>query len=260
MRLSTLVALALLSLSGCARHASKPANSTQAASKPPRQEDAKTAKAPAAAAESDTLRYRVSPAQAPWRGAKEPLVTIVQFSDFECPFCSDAGQTLERLVTEHPQDVRIVFRNHPMPFHRFAFSAAEAALEARAQKGDEAFWRMHDLLFAHQQALAPKDLEGYARELGLDVSRFRRALQDRSHRATIESDIQTAQALRATGTPWHFINGRSMPGAQPYELFAEVVQEELKVAKEMIARGVERSAVYAALTAKGKTQIVGDVP
>lgn len=165
------------------------------------------------------------PDGAPSRGAPDAELTIQVFSDFECPFCASVKPTLDRLLADYPGQLRIVWRHLPLPFHPHAALASEAAAEVHAQLGDEAFWRYHDLLFANQRALGAADLETYAKEIaGLDLARFRSALEDRRHGPTIRRD---ADALAAAGlplaTPTFLVGPLLLQGAQPYELFKEAV-------------------------------------
>lgn len=188
-------------------------------------------------------RARVPTTGAAARGGREPLVTIVEFTDFQCPFCARVGPTMQRLLDEFPDDLRIVVRHNPLPFHNNARPAAMAAAEAQAQQGDAGFFRMHDLLFANQQALERPDLERYAQELRLDLPRFRRALDQSTHAARIDQDAAEAARVNATGTPGFLVNGRLLMGAQPYETFAAMVRSELATARLLMQRGVARSAV-----------------
>lgn len=197
-------------------------------------------------------RLRVEPGDSPSLGATEPLVTIVAFSDFQCPFCRHAAPTVARLVREFPDEVRVVFRHNPLPFHRNALPAAEAAVEAYEQGGAEMFWRFHDLLFENQRALSRADLEIYARQVGADPQRFAAALDSHTHRARIREDQAVTQRLGARGTPAFFINGRPLMGAQPYEAFSAIVREEVTLARRALERGVPRATYYAALMERAR--------
>jgi protein-disulfide isomerase len=184
----------------------------------------------------------------PQRGPADALVTVVIWSDFQCPFCGRAVPTLERLLQRYGDDLRLVWRDMPLGFHDRADEAAEAAREAFAQRGAGAFWAMHDLIFAHQDALTDADLEGYAQTVGLDLGRFRRSMSSRVHRDAVEADAAAAAAAGVTGTPTFFLNGRSLVGAHPYESFAALVDEELATARAAIAGGrVARAGYYASL-------------
>jgi len=196
---------------------------------------------------ADAERVRISVDGRPGRGAGEPLVTIVIFSDFQCPYCGRVNPTLERIVDEYPDDVRLVFRNRPLPFHQDARPAAMAALEAYAQAGDDGFWRMHDLLFANQRALDRMSLDGYASQIGLDAAAFTRALDAEIHASQVDEDDAAAQRAGARGTPTFFINGRKLVGAQPYTAFEDVIDEEIALAEEAIDRGATRDRLYASV-------------
>ncbi len=187
----------------------------------------------------------------PARGASEPLVTIVEITDFECPFCSRVQPTIERLLEAHPE-VRLVVRNSPLPMHRYAALAAEAALEAYAQGGDDAYFRMIEQLFQNQRALEPEDLAGYAAQVGLDVDRFEAALEDHRHRAAVEEDLTLAAEVGVNGTPAFFITGRLLLGARPYDDFEAMVLEEKAAAEALVAQGLPRARVYEAILAAAR--------
>lgn len=190
----------------------------------------------------DIPRIAVPIEGAPARGAEEPLVTLVVFSDFECPHCRDAAPALDHLVASHPGSVRLVFRHLPLPFHEHAALAAEAAEEARAQGGDDAFWRYHDRLVAG--SLGPSELVRHAEAIGLDARRFEIALRGRVHRDRIESDLELADSLGVDGTPTLFLNGRPLLGVPPAPELEAVVGEEIGLAREALARGIARESLY----------------
>ncbi len=215
--------------------------------------EAPGAAAPAAPGETVRLRATV-PENAPQRGPDDALVTIVMWSDYQCPFCSRVEPTISRIVNEHRNDVRVVWRDNPLPFHQQAGPAAEAAREVYAQGGDEKFWQFHDLLFENQRALERADLERYAGQVGgIDMTRFRAALDNHTHQAAIQTDQRDAGQLGARGTPAFFINGVQLMGAQPYERFNEVVTAELANARRMVAGGTARGQVYATLMRTART-------
>jgi protein-disulfide isomerase len=215
------------------------------------------AKAPEAAADQPKPRqpdpkavYKVPTDKAPQKGPSDALVTIVEFSDFQCPFCSRVEPTLKQITDTYGKDVRVLWRNNPLPFHDKAGAAAEAAMEA-ADEGK--FWEYHDKLYANQQAIARENLEAYAKELGLNAAKFKAALDGNKHKASIDADQQLARTLGASGTPSFFINGRSLRGAQPFEAFKAVIDEELQKAKDMVAKGTPRAQLYAKITENGAT-------
>jgi protein-disulfide isomerase len=156
-------------------------------------------------------------------------VTIVEFSDFQCPFCARVNPTLARLQEAYPGKLRIVFRDLPLlNIHKNAGHAAEAAHCANDQGK---FWEMHDRLFANQQKLAPADLKEHAVAIGLDAAAFNQCLDSGKYTADWRRDSEEASRLGLSGTPAFFINGRLLSGAQPYEAFAQIVDEELALAE-----------------------------
>ncbi len=207
-----------------------------------------------AAAAGDVVRFNVPVTDAqPGKGADNALVTIVEFSEFQCPFCNRVGPTMAQILDEYEGKVRIVWRNQPLPFHDNAMPAAEAAMEAFAQGGDEKFFAMHDKLFANQRELGRENLERFAGEIGLDMTRFRAALDGHTHQAAIQADMAIATRLGSRGTPGFFINGRNLRGAQPFEAFKAIIDDEIQRAEQLIAAGTPRSQVYVALTANALT-------
>lgn len=189
----------------------------------------------------------------PQKGPSDALVTIVEFSDFECPFCGRVEPTLKEVQDKYGKDVRIVWMNNPLPFHKNAKPAANAALEAHAQKGDKAFWEMHEKLFANQKALTTENLEKFAKEIGLNVSKFKKALSEDKYAKTIQEQQALANTLGARGTPAFFINGRNLRGAQPLAAFTALVDEELAKAKALVDKGTPREKVYETIIASGET-------
>jgi protein-disulfide isomerase len=182
------------------------------------------------------------PAEAPTFGPKAAKVTIVEWSDFECPFCSRVTPTLTKIKETYGKDVRVVFRHQPLPFHPNAKPAAEAAMAAHEQGK---FWEMHDKLFANQKALDRASLEKYAQELKLDMGRFKAALDSGKFRKMVEADSAAGSAVGANGTPTFFINGRQFVGAQPFDNFKQVIDEEIAKADKLLASGVKLENLYA---------------
>ncbi|MBK8251110.1 MAG: thioredoxin domain-containing protein [Polyangiaceae bacterium] len=190
---------------------------------------------------------------APFKGNANALVTIVLFSDFQCPFCSKVEPTLEEVLKAYPEKVRVVWKDNPLPFHPRAEPAGELAREARAQKGDKGFWAAHDLLFKNQQKLADEDLLGYAKELGLDVDKVKAAITDKKYKAIFDADQDQADELQAQGTPHMFINGRRIVGAQPIDNFKKIIDEELPKAQALLDKGVKPADLYNELIKDGKS-------
>lgn len=161
----------------------------------------------------------------PVKGNSGAKVTIVEFSDFECPFCGRAQQTLKQIEEAYKDQVRFVFKQFPLPFHTNAPNAALASLCAQDQGK---FWEYHDKLFANQTALSPQDLKKYAQELGLNAGEFSACLENKKYQAQVDQDMKDGQTAGVGGTPAFFINGRLVSGAQPFENFKTIIEEELK--------------------------------
>lgn len=167
----------------------------------------------------------------PSKGAAKAAVTIQVFSDFECPFCSRFLPTLAQIEKQYAGRVRIVWRNLPLPFHPNARTAAMAAMEAHAQKGDSGFWRMHDLLFANQRSLDRSSIEGHAKKLGMNLDKLRAALDQQKHETVIKADEAAANAAGVDGTPAIVVNGYHLAGAQPVAKLKRVIDRALEDAK-----------------------------
>jgi protein-disulfide isomerase len=189
--------------------------------------------------------YRVPVDDSPARGPADALVTIVESSDFECPFCKRVGPATRQIEENYRGKVRFVFKHNPLPFHPKALPAAIAAEEGRAQGGPAKFWEMHDRLFDSAPALDRPALEAVAQAAGLDMTAFRKALDDKRHEPRIRRDQALMTGLGANGTPTFFVNGRKIAGAVPYETFKAVVDEELARAEALVKSGVPARDVYA---------------
>lgn len=157
-------------------------------------------------------------------GAENAPVTIVEFSDFQCPYCGKVEPTIQRILNDYNGKVKVVYRDYPLSFHQFAQKASESA-ECAGEQGK--FWEMHGLLFQHQDALDVSSLKSYATSLGLDESKFAECLDSGRMAAEVKADTDEGAALGVTGTPAFFINGVSLVGAQPYNAFVDVINKEL---------------------------------
>jgi protein-disulfide isomerase len=149
---------------------------------------------------------------------------VIEFSDFQCPFCGRAVPTLSQIEKQYGGKVRIVFKHLPLPMHAKA-PAAHAAAEAAHRQGQ--FWAMHDKIFSDQADMSPERYREYARELGLDLARFDRDVDDAATRQRIDADADEAKQLGVSGTPAFFVNGRFVEGAVPFETFRKLIDEEL---------------------------------
>ncbi|MCP4660479.1 MAG: DsbA family protein [bacterium] len=169
-------------------------------------------------------------ATGPAKGPKEAPVTIVEFSDFECPFCGRIAPTMSELLENYGDKVRVVFRQFPLPAHSKARKAGEASLCADEQGK---FWEMHDLMFGDQQNLDGEVLKQKAATIAdLDGEAFNECLDSEKHAQTVADDVTAATRLGLSGTPAFFINGRFVSGAVGIETFTEVIDEELAQLKK----------------------------
>jgi protein-disulfide isomerase len=175
-------------------------------------------------------------ADGPSKGPADARITIIEFSDFQCPYCQRSLATMEQVMAKYPGQVRLIYRHLPLDrIHPHARGAAEAAACADEQGQ---FWAYHDKLFANNRALAKEDLLRYAGETGLDAQRFGTCVEERRFKDKVEADLQAARAVGISGTPAFVVNGVLLSGAQPAEEFYAVIDAALaKPAAETAAGG-----------------------
>ncbi len=159
----------------------------------------------------------------PAKGSTNPRVTIVEFSDFECPFCNQVQSTLKQIIESYGKDVRLVFKHLPLDGHRNSFPAARAAYCAAEQ---DRFWQFHDALFSTRD-LSPPVLEKIASELGLAPAKFQTCLNSEQSRAAIVKDLEAAKLFRIDSTPSFFVNGKLIKGALSFADFQKIIEQEL---------------------------------
>ncbi len=161
----------------------------------------------------------------PALGPENAPVTIVEFSDYECPFCRRAEPTIQAVLERYPEQVRLVFRHMPLDaIHPRARPAAEAAVCADEQG---LFWDFHAKIFENQSALSDEQLLAYGQEVGLDAARYTECREGDTARAKVDFDLAAAREVGISGTPAFFVNGIPMTGAQPLDAFVRVIEEEL---------------------------------
>lgn len=168
-------------------------------------------------------RIQVDPV-GPSLGPTDAKVTIVEFSDFQCPFCSRAEEAMEQVKTAYAGKVRVVFRHFPLSFHDKAAKAAEAGACAQEQGK---FWEMHKQLFANQSALDVQQLKDHAKAIGLDTAKFNDCLDSGRTKGQVDADMAAGQKAGVNGTPAFFINGVNISGAQPFAEFDKIIKAEL---------------------------------
>ncbi len=160
----------------------------------------------------------------PARGPADAPITIYEFTDFQCPYCSRGQEAMNQVIEFYGDNVRHVFKHLPLAMHADAHGAAEGSLCA-ADQGK--FWEMHDWMFANRSSLGVDSQIAYAEELGLDVAAYTTCLESKVHAADVDQDMAVARGLGITGTPGFVINGRIINGAQPFEAFAKIINDEL---------------------------------
>jgi len=179
----------------------------------------------------------------PAYGPKHAKVTIVEFSDFECPYCSRGANIMKQVIEAYQDKVKVVFKNNPLHFHPKALPAAKAVLAAQEQGK---FWPFHYKLFENSKQLNQETFIRIAGEVGLNVDKFKKDLtnNDAKYQALIKRDQQQAAQIGARGTPTFFVNGMVVRGAQPFPNFKRVIDSELEKADKLLKEGVKLEDLY----------------
>jgi len=160
------------------------------------------------------------------RGTGSAPVELVEFADFQCPYCARASSVMEKILAKYGDRVRVVWKDFPLPNHTDAFRAAQAG---RCSDEQQMFWPYHDRLFASQSALKRTDLRKYASEVGLDERAFEECFDSQRHAKSITQDLEDGRRAGVSSTPTVFINGRRISGAAPFEAYEAVILEELRL-------------------------------
>ena len=169
-------------------------------------------------------RIEVSLDDDPSKGPDDAKITIVEFGDYECPYCRKGQETLEQVLAEYGDDIKLVYRDFPLSFHQNAIPAAVAA-NCAGEQGK--YWEMHDLLMANQRSFSAEAYKGWAAEIGLDAAAFDACSAKPEHVEEVQKDFLDGQKLGVTGTPAFFVNGVFLNGAVPYAEFKSVIEGEL---------------------------------
>lgn len=173
---------------------------------------------------TDELKAEMLAGTVAMAGSADSKVKIVEFSDFECPFCSKAADTMNQVKEAFGDKVHIVFRQYPLDFHKAAHLASQASLAANAEGK---FWEFHNKLFENQRALAREDLEKYATEIGLDMAKFKAALDEGTYKAQVDADIALGGKVGVDGTPTLFINGKRASNPSDFDAVKVMIDAEL---------------------------------
>ncbi len=172
----------------------------------------------------DPPRVKVAEGGGATRGPADAPIAIVEFSDFECPYCLRVFPTVSELLKTYGDRIRLAYRHYPLPNHPNARPAAEASACANEQGK---FWQYHDRLFSSPGKLSVPDLKQHAAELGLNATAFNACVDARKYQKDVDTDIAAGEAAGVSGTPAFFINGRAVFGAMPIENFRQIIEEEL---------------------------------
>ncbi len=214
--------------------------------------------------EDPSAVYKIPVGNAPVIGAADAKVTIIEISDYQCPYCAKANRTMHEILALYPDTVRIAMKQNPLSFHENARNAAKAALAAGEQGK---YWEMHDKLFEvtmAREALTAEKIDSLASELGIDMAAFREAVSGDKFDKRIDEEQQQAVSLGARSTPGFFINGRKFSGARPTEQFQKIIDEEIAHADELLAKGVAIGSLYDEIIKDGSTKPVllggGEMP
>ncbi len=171
--------------------------------------------------------FDIKVGDAPTYGGENAKVTIVEFSDFQCPFCAKGKALLDQIKKEYGSKVKIAFKNFPLSFHKDAHNAAQAGLCAKDQ-GINFFWKMHDEMFEDQQNIAISGLEEKAKKIGLKMDQFKECLSTQKHKASVDAQFQEGLEVGVKSTPTFFVNGKLIMGAASMEVFSELIDQELE--------------------------------
>ena len=170
--------------------------------------------------------FKLEVGKAPFQGDKNAKVTLVEFSDFQCPFCAKGATLIKQIKKKYGDKVKVVFKNFPLPFHKHAQVAAEASLCANEQ-GQKFFWKLHDHMFENQNLLKKEDLINSAGKLGLKKGPFQKCLEAGRYTAQVKADMEDGKAVGVRSTPTFFVNGKMVTGAQPIKVFTDLIDEDL---------------------------------
>src|SRR3989442_719206 len=177
--------------------------------------------------EDSGVAYKIDTSRNPFRGPKEGPVTIVEFSDFQCPYCAGLQSTLDQVLKAFPKEVNLVYKQFPLNIHQYARQAAVASMAAH-QQGK--FWQLHDRMFQNFSAINEENIKKWAKEVGLNMAEFEKVMQAGSLELAVQKDIADGAAARVLGTPTLFVNGKRMQ-ERSFEAFKKTILEELAAAK-----------------------------
>jgi len=171
--------------------------------------------------------YRIDSGKSPMRGPKEAPVSIIEFSDFQCPYCAGLESTLDQVLKAFPKEVNLIYKQFPLNIHQYARQAAVASMAAH-QQGK--FWQLHDKMFQNFTAISEENIKKWAKEVGLNMGDFEKSMQSGALETMVQKDLADGAAARVLGTPTLFINGKRVQD-RSFEAFKKTILEELAAAR-----------------------------
>ena len=205
--------------------------------------------------------YNIPVGDSPKKGAAEPLATLIEFSEFQCPACKGFGlQAIPELLKKYEGKLQVVYKHFPLEFHEYALLAAIVSEEVRAQKGDEAFWKFHDLIYTGQDKLGPEFLNETAKGLGVDMEKLQKVILDEksAHKQRVEAEYALGEKVDVQGTPFLYVNGIQW-NPENQEL-GDLIDEQIARAEAAVAAGTPRAKVYGFLVDHGELVFEKPVP
>ncbi|MEK6706251.1 MAG: DsbA family protein [Bdellovibrionota bacterium] len=172
------------------------------------------------------LQIPVEVGNAPVSGKADAPITVIEFSDFQCPFCARAADTVTELRKKYGEKVRVAFKHFPLPMHQEAKPVSEASMCVNEQSSDK-FWKFHDLAFKNQSKLDTASLESYAKQSGADIAKYSECIKAKKYADLVSKDLEYGEKIGVKSTPTFFVNGQLVSGAVPMETFAEIIEDEL---------------------------------
>ncbi|MBU1219836.1 DsbA family protein [Myxococcota bacterium] len=198
--------------------------------------------------------FNIPIGDSPWKGSEKALVTIVEFSEFQCPACAGWSQTVfPEIMKKFPDDVKLVFKHFPLDYHPLAQTAALMSMEVKKQAGNEGFWKFHDLAFENQKDLSVEKLIEFAKKAGVkDTKAVDKAVENEDYKKALKAEMDLGMKAGVSGTPWVYING---------ELFArnvsleDMIKRKKAEAQKLVTAGTSADQVYKKITDHGKPYI-----
>jgi protein-disulfide isomerase len=193
-------------------------------------------------------RYKVKlRGDEPTKGAEDALVTVIEFADFQCPYCAKGAEPLDEILEDHPEDVRLIYKHYPLPFHRKAPAAARAAWAAHRQGK---FWEMHDWLYSRDADIT--GIKDQVETLGMDWEQFSKDSVTQEASDAIDDDMMAGGLVGVSGTPAFVVNGHAYKGLKREQQWRQIIDSELEVARQLVEDGTARADVYAKLMEDAK--------